>query len=398
MTSDWEEWKQWVEDDDLYYIADSDIFWLAKTNTSMRDSAYFKQHMITKTGDKQAFFMLLDSFDRLKTSFVCTFGDYDSRKYLNLMTRDTWALPIEGEPHVMFDLLMENLTDGREAVRDHIEQCILWKYTHPEDVTIPALCFYGDEGTGKDTFVTVLETLFEERQVGRTNCDTIFGQFNGILSGKTVMMINESASKKADAEKTKQLVGNLRIQINQKYLNTYMIDNTAWWIFASNDPTGPVKVSGNGDRRFSIIKTTGAIKDKLDDLYDFWVDNYSVFRDKQEVGRWLNSLIMKHGNTLNSCPRALHGEDYNDMLEAQLSFEHMIIEIFNDIGSNGIITNQELYDEYKRRHEDDNPGSKPYAKHYLHARVGAMLNKWLPKWEKAWLRNGSLRAKGYRLK
>ena len=172
---------------------------------------------------------------------------------LNLTDRSVWVKPQVGTPHKVFGYVLDSLGGGKPANADHIEQCVRWKYLHPEDFLLPCLTIYGEGAIGKNLFVlTVLGRLFSPRQVNALRSQSATGRFNESLLGKTVVLIDESLAGKADMEALKQLVGNPTIDVDKKFVAAIVCHNTAWYIIAGNK--APITLSDDkSDRRWSIL-------------------------------------------------------------------------------------------------------------------------------------------------
>lgn len=350
--------------------------------------------------DRKEFLGLMRVLDRTKTRVVSTFGKYDKKNELNLLSTAKWAQPIACEDghHKNFDIIMASLSTNRDEVRNYIEHCIVYKYMHPADHQLPAMCLFGDQETGKTTFVDyVLRTLFEERQVLRTDAEGVFGAHNGAIAGKAVVLVDESVHTKNDERKLLNFIGNKTINIREKYLTSYEVDNQIWWWFATNQLGGAVKLSGAGDRRFSVIEVKGNLhswaahygssKEQYEE--DFW-----VFSDKQEVGKWLMSLINKHMSKVDIRPRALHNEDYKSALDSQpdAAFDSWVLEHLD--GRRGFISTDDLYTDYKEWMLSDNPNDRMWNKKYFGSRVQQSIRKQQLEWTSKTERIGAKQLRG----
>ena len=124
----------------------------------------------------------------------------------NLMDTSGWVQPASGDHHWIFDVLMRSLGSGKTENIVHIERIILHKYLHPECYLLPCLVIHGEGGVGKNLLVDkVLHTMFDGQTVSATS-DNITGQFNSLAKGRTVVMINESVSDRADTATLKDML------------------------------------------------------------------------------------------------------------------------------------------------------------------------------------------------
>jgi predicted P-loop ATPase len=160
------------------------------------------------------------------------------------------------------------------------------------------LIIYGEGGVGKNTFVKeVLGTIFGPHQVLVADAEKTLGQFNGLIQGKTVVMIDEAIAEKVNVERLRRTVGNRTVDVNPKYGKQGEHDNTALYLAGGNDSSGPILLAGDAtDRRWSIIRVEKSIIQRLADdrkcSFDEALELYKlmehVYTDKEEVAKWLN--------------------------------------------------------------------------------------------------------------
>ena len=259
----------------------------------------------------------------------------------NLMDRSGWVKPEEGDHHWIFDVLMRSLGSGKSENIAHLEQVILYKYLHPECYLLPCLVIHGEGGTGKNLLVDkVLHTLFDGQTVSATS-DNITGQFNSLAKGRTVVMINESVSDRADTATLKDMLHKERLVINEKGIPQFEIDNTPLYIIASNEHEGGVFLDrSDADRRYSVLRCErgktlnhwiAEHKGWTHDQAREWMqsEGHRICGDKAEIGKWLGHLMAKYRD--RGQPVALHGADYAALMDVQKKMEERLVEaVFGD--------------------------------------------------------------------
>jgi hypothetical protein len=336
-----EYYHEFLAEHEIYYVASEHLYMEYFSDTGkweqLRPEALHKQYAIRGTEFLAAFDDAMGELERKKMSVECSFFDKPER-ILNLMRRDHWLKPIEGEPHAAFHLLIKSLGNNKPENMDHIEQLVYWKYVHPEEYRLPCLVIYGEGGVGKNTFVKeVLGTLFGSHQVLVADAEKTIGQFNGMIQGKTVVMIDEAIADKVNAERLKRTVGNRTVDINPKYGKQGEHDNTPLYLAGGNDNSGAILLAGDAtDRRWSIIKVEKSIIQRLAEdqqiPFDQALVEYKrmehVYTTPEEVAKWLHYLIAKWSH-LEMPPVGLHAEDYHELLETQKSpFEELMEIVF----------------------------------------------------------------------
>ena len=237
---------------------------------------------------------------------------------LNMLQRDHWLKPLVGKPHEMYDVLTLALGGGTQEGADHLEQIMVWKYLHPEDFLIPCINWFGQGGVGKNYFVeAILGALFGREQVKSVGLDSVIGEFNEVLQGATVLLINEAMHRKMDMEKLKNMIGQPGVTINPKGISRYPADNTSLYLIASNDVMSLPVEGQHSDRCWSLIQLHHSIEhfvaNKLNipepEAKTMWVEKFAdELKEPAQISVWLNHLIEKWRGA--SRPMPIHGEAY----------------------------------------------------------------------------------------
>jgi len=277
----------------------------------------------------------------LHVDVTYTFRDDLHPEIFNLMDRSGWVQPELGDHHWIFNVLMRSLGCGKTENINHLEHVIVHKFLHPECYLLPCLLIHGEGGTGKNLLVDkVLYTLFD-RQAISANGENVIGQFNSLVRGRTVVMINESVSDRTDTAKLKDMLHKERLVINEKGIAQFEIDNTPLYIIASNEHEGGVFLDrSDADRRYSVMRCergrtlnywiaqqTGMSQDEA----RAWMqtDGHRICGDRAEIAKWLGHLVAKYRE--QGQPVALHGADYAALMDVQKKMEERVVEaVFTD--------------------------------------------------------------------
>ena len=366
-------YKKWVEvlkPIKLFYITKENKFYYYGQSeswiTTLVDTAVRIKWNIENGIDYEAFMDVMRALGRVKDDGVYSFYHENNPMILNMMNRDLWLKPTEGDHHSIFDVLLNSLSDGREDIKDHIEQIIYWKYTHPEDYRIPAMVIYGEGGLGKNEFVLrVLKTIFHGSKVESLNSEMVVGDYTGMLIGNAVTLVNEvHGMTMKQMAKLKDLIGNQYISLNPKGKSQLTIPATSLMITAGNKINGAVLLDGSAsDKRWSPIHCrrnivlhtmlfagedisdftgmTVSNMSKTDEYKDYekiMKDSLPRLSDSKEVSKWLGYIVQKWQH-LEQTPDCYHGEDYRKLLIGQKgSVENFCDEIFGNRKFNNVST------------------------------------------------------------
>lgn len=309
---------------DIYYVQSLDkIFeynrqWTDSPWSFYECRAFRNEHAVLRDNDGWATLMQWlrqrgRYFQRATYSFAA-----QPASVLNFMRTDHWIKPVEGAPNPWYDVLMLALGGGTHQGKDHLEQLLVWKYLHPADFLLPCVNWYDEGGVGKNLFVDgLLGGIFGKDQVCSVGLDHLTGQFNSVIKGKTVVLMNEAATRRVEMEKFKNMVGQPDIMINEKKVPQYRVDNTPLYFIATNDPMSIPVEGKKSDRRWSLIHLRRSIysfvADKLScgegEAKRIWEDEIAdELKSPENLSAWMAHLLKKWAGMRR--PEPLHGDDY----------------------------------------------------------------------------------------
>ena len=205
-------------------------------------------------------------------------------------------------------------------------------------------------GVGKGFLVeTLLSALVGKSSVAVCGLKDVVGDFNDVVSGKTLLLIDEVyKSKKSTTDALKSFQGNATIPLHRKHKPTITIDNYLNFIITSNDHL-PLMLE-KGDRRFWIPEFIKH-KESLAETADFinntlkpWLENengFQLLRDYLEQVD-LNKFRPTDAPPMTTSKQELMGFSTTDKLEEVLAAA---------IEKNQVITVKWVKDQYGNEFE-----------------------------------------------
>lgn len=339
--------RTWLKDNDYYYTHSDATYWLYTPGARSPWSPHPRSSLVnhdTRLDSRSPYFDLftevLQEDSRWFRDHARTFAKVGPHT-LNMLRWDFLPpmAPAEGESHSwMFDALIHSLSGGKPENVEHIEKVLVAKYLNPANYTLPTIVISDGGGTGKSLFAEkLLPTIFGHDLVApNVSMDEMTGQFNGHLHGKAVWFINENRADGNDNDAIKRVLGSPTLRSERKGKDATLTDNTALVFVAGNFSLGAIKLSGTEtDRRFSILNATSPLKAYVAEIMGtsekvaeewMWSTGQHIIGNADEVAMWLHHLIQKHGQTTHVL--ALHGQDYEDILEAQAPTNEQVYRYF----------------------------------------------------------------------
>jgi hypothetical protein len=244
-----------------------------------------------------------------------------------------WVKPdydSEGFAKDVFDDLLYCVGGGKQENIDHLKIWGAYKYLYPErNASIPNIDLGGHPGgNGKNTLIIMFKTLFLRSTVKSTTKDELL-KFNGPWEDAVILNYDEPEENELPASKMKNATGNDEQRIEKKGFDAYQADRNYNFIFTSNNPKGCIKLEGGGkgasDRRYSVITTDIVLRSYVKEKYGFTdiqageYINYilDIVKDRQQVAKWLGSVITEYKVNEMLELDALHGIDYHKRFEDQ---------------------------------------------------------------------------------
>ncbi len=120
--------------------------------------------------------------------------------------------------------------------------------------TVPIL--QGKQGTGKGSFVQILQKIAGRHSAQVINREHVTGRFNRMLADKVLLFVDEAffAGNREDAARLKGLITESRLIIEPKGIDSYEQENFLHIIFSTNERhAAHVEL---GDRRYSVFSVS----------------------------------------------------------------------------------------------------------------------------------------------
>ena len=236
------------------------------------------------------------------------------------------------------DYVYNGLGNENEEVGEYLMKLFAMYIKMPQKRTEILLVIRGNQGTGKDTLINIIEAIFGEQNdyVYRTaNLQDAFPDgsgFNSSLKSKLMLQFNEvqgSDSYKVK-EKLKDQTTRARNNIKEKYIADYSQENFINQILISNSKA-PCSIEWK-ERRTYLIKT--ADYHKGDSAW--WGDFYTNYvNNKDRINELFTYLMSIDLTEFHPSRDRVITEEYKNLQKTQLPntikyFNHIISKDFKD--------------------------------------------------------------------
>lgn len=217
----------------------------------------------------------------------------DHPGYLNLWTG--WGqAPMRGDWSRLDDLVRDVLCDGNDELAEYVYDWTATLFQRPGRPGETAVCFQGEQGTGKGTFGRALVRLAGRHGLHITSPEHLTGRFNAHLRDVVVLFADEAVSPfdQAATSRLKGLITEPTLTFEGKGVNAETGRNLIHVMMASNEDWF-VPASLRDERRFVIQRVSskrrgdqayfGALNAQLDagGLQAFLFDML-----RRDVARW----------------------------------------------------------------------------------------------------------------
>ena len=191
--------------------------------------------------------------DKYQQECVFKVGDIVSRRFNRFYPLD--HRPAEGSWETINQLLhhiFDYCNTSHEPLYEFILDYFKMLYEQPEQ-KLPIICLVSSErGTGKTTFLNLLQSIFQSNACILDN-NRIGSKFNGLLEGKLVVSVDESSIYSNTVEYLKQAATSKELAYEGKGKDARMGKNFVKFVLCSNDESGFVKIDAE-ETRFCIVK------------------------------------------------------------------------------------------------------------------------------------------------
>ena len=284
-----------------------------------------------------------------------TYWHWGRENCFNLLNDNSILQPWElSEIPREIEQLVLNLSSWDIRNVEYIHKIVLYKYLNPNSSLLPALIFHWAWATWKGTFLTLLSTIFGEKNVLLNLWQEDLNSKYSSYTGKKILVAFEEIATSSwvkdikISNKLKNFIMAPKIQVDEKYGKKYEIENTAMFIINSNsDKPIYLDSSEKWNRRYSVFKSNKPLDKKSA------IKINKVVRDKNKVSSyiaWLKKtfpevLDMKEfvamenkdkEELINKC-RDLSNEFWDYYLEKWYSRGRILVTTINSLFSDFVI-------------------------------------------------------------
>ena len=213
----------------------------------------------------------------------------------------------------------------------------------PEELPRCCILIKSQEGCGKDTFREYLQKILGNKYVYTTDkIDNILGQFNPNVSNKLLIQLNEAKSYDghSNVASLKHFICTNDVDINQKNVKTYSIDNYARLLIFSNE-CNVVKITAE-NRRYIIIKSGNKLEQ------DFYTQLYDDLKQSDIIQTIFEFLMSRPIDNFKLTDVPIN-KAYNDMVESNTNpiYEFIYNKTIESETDTIKITQVKLFFEYE---------------------------------------------------
>lgn len=318
--------------------------------------------------------------------WVCYY-DWWRPWFFNLLDKSKFLTPSENPKiHPWLEELLLNLCNRDRNNYEWLLKAILYKYTHLNDVLIPAVVFHGEWWTGKWLFIKLLAKIFWENntQIWLTQ-DSIESRFSSYSWQKLIvefkeLSVDNTQKGKRNMNKLKTFIMEDKIQVEKKWQDPVSTENLAWFIMSSNE-NKPVHLdsSDSWNRRFTIIRTGKAL------WLEKWWEIADILKNDDYIKDFLAYLFYKYPEVAKAKNiQPLDNQDKKDLEYLSESVWNLFFKWFERKYPNiNKITNDErkyLLTLYQIENEEDEWDER-YKVQYFNANLSiryrvCVIRKW----------------------
>jgi len=236
----------------------------------------------------------------------------------------------KGELDKDIDTLIRNVCWYKEENVEWLMKSILYKFTHINDFTIPAVVFFWAGWSWKWSFIKLLSTIFWDiNTMANLWQRELIGNFDTYTGNKLIVEFAELSTNNTGNDykiltKLKNLIWAEYITVNEKWVKQYQTNNIAWFFISSNS-NKPLQLDDKdkGNRRFTIIRSY----DKLEN----WKEINDAIIDREKVSNFLIYLVERFPKVpyMKSFP-ALDNEEKRELEELWNSEANKFWEWFEE--------------------------------------------------------------------
>ena len=270
---------------------------------------------------------------------------------LNLWRPEAIA-PVEGDFEIISDYLLKVLSGGDDEKYQYLLKYLAHAIQRPEEKPQIMLVFYGGQGTGKGTFIRLLEAIWPYTTVMIQDAGEVVGRFTGVMERSFFVCFDEAwfpGDKKIGAA-LKSKVSEPTIRVEEKMQPARSIKSCHRLIAVTNDRH--FANTEHDDRRFCFFEISDI--HKQDDEY--FNPLRASFKDGKTLPAFVYHLKNLDLSNFNVRKRPITSEHMQQKIESLPPIYALIFEILDsgffdnltpiDLSKGAFITTEQFKDKY----------------------------------------------------
>lgn len=296
---------------------------------------------------------------------------------LNLWRPEAVA-PIQGDWEIVGDYLLKVLSGGDDEKYQYLLKYLAHAIQRPEEKPQIMLVLYGGQGTGKGTFIRLLEAIWPYTTVMIQDANEVVGRFTGVMERSFFVCFDEAwfpGDKKIGAA-LKSKVTEPIIRIEEKMQPARSIKSCHRLIAVTNDRH--FANTERDDRRFSFFE----ISDEHKQDHEYFKRLYASFKDGKTLSAFVHHLKNLDLSNFNVRNRPITSEHKEQKIASLEPLDALIFDILDagffdnltpiDLTNEAFIRTEQIRDKYLDWHPNAQR-FKPVTDKYITSHIQTVL-------------------------
>jgi hypothetical protein len=234
--------------------------------------------------------------------------------------------PQEGDWQVIRDFLFEVLSDSDSDKFDYLVKFLAHAIQRPEEKPEIMPCFIGGQGTGKGTFLRILERIWKHTCLLIQSAEEVVGRFTGAMERTYIVAFDEAwfSGNKATTNALKSKITEPMMRIEEKNQPSRTIRSFHRFVAVTNE--SHIAHIDRDDRRFYVCQVSEIYKqDKV-----YFSRLHAGINDDSVIKAFIYHLTMVDLTDFNVRNRPLTRELAEQKHDSLDPLSHFIIEIIEN--------------------------------------------------------------------